>query len=407
MKLNKLMISVAATFLLSIMPGMSQKKIVIDDRAQFLTEPVESALANRLRSDSVELTSVIDNKKRCEYWFATLIRTGSDINLSVIDCNDRVAGKKNLGTVINSAADSEKALLLYFAVSEIIRNPSLTESKGVGYENNQSIPQPSGLQAGNDTIEVVSDPGQHRSRYFFSPSSYNLEKGELYYNTLYFLVHDLQYGISNQFSMGIGTTIVGLPFYITPKFTMPLNKKSAMALGDMLIIGTYGTRFTGNLVYLTYTRGNAFSNFTVGAGFFTLGGQDISNNVNTPVFNFAALGRISDHIYFITENYFSYNKATRTGYYNNYTTGNYSEETFSQSSFIMYNMIGFRFINKTKDVKCWQIGLSFITGAFEDLPDKYEYDYYTDYTWYTDAPSSDIFWPIPMIAYARKFSTKY
>ena len=67
MKLNKLIISVAATFLLSIMPGMSQKKIVIDDRAQFLTEPVESALANRLRSDSVELTSVIDNKRKSQH----------------------------------------------------------------------------------------------------------------------------------------------------------------------------------------------------------------------------------------------------------------------------------------------------------------------------------------------------
>jgi hypothetical protein len=405
---KKVLFSVAITLMLSLMPVLAQKKIAVDDRIQVLTEPVEAALGNRLRNDSIELTSVIDNKKRCDYWFATLNKYGNDLFLSVVDCNDKVAGTKDLGSVIFSATDSEKALLLYFAISDIIRNPYLTVSNNAGAEKNQPLPQPSGLQSGPDTIEVANDPGQHKSRYFFSPSAYNLEKGELYYNTLYFLVHDLQYGITDQFSMGMGTTIIGFPFYVTPKFTMPLNQKSAMALGDMLIVGTYGTRFTGNLLYLTYTRGNAYSNFTVGAGFLTVGGQDITNNVNTPVFNFAALGRISDHIYFITENYFSYNNATRTGYYNNYTTGNYSEETFSQSSFIMYNMIGFRFINKVKDVKCWQIGLSFITGVFEDLPAKYDYnDYYSESTWYTDAPSSNIFWPIPMIAYARKFTTKY
>ncbi|MBI5010173.1 MAG: hypothetical protein HZB98_11125, partial [Bacteroidia bacterium] len=57
---KRLLISMAATFLLSIVPGLSQNKIVIDDKIRFLTDPVESFLYNRLKNDSIELTSVID-----------------------------------------------------------------------------------------------------------------------------------------------------------------------------------------------------------------------------------------------------------------------------------------------------------------------------------------------------------
>jgi len=402
MKLNKLIISVAATFLLSIMPVMSQKKIVIDDRAQFLTEPVESALANRLRSDSVELTSVIDNKKRCEYWFATLTRKGSDIYLSVLDCNDKVAGTRNLGTIINSAADSEKALLIYFAVSEITKNPNAGIEEPPGTIT-QSLPPAEALNPQQVIPLQTNDPGQHKSRYFFAPSSYTLNKGELYYNTLYFLIHDVQYGISDQFSIGMGTTIIGFPFYVTPKFTMPVNEKSALSLGDILIIGTYNVRFTGNLTYLTYTRGNANNNFTVGGGLLLVGGRDISDEIAAPVFNFSALVRISDHIYFITESYASFFNKMQTAYYNDYNTGVYYEEEFSQDMFLMYNLLGFRFTNKRNDVRCWQIGLSFITAAASEIPAKYQNPNY----WWTEAPAGSSFFPIPVIGYARKFSTKY
>ena len=406
------MFFLTVSFLVSaVRPGFAQKYVVIDDRAQFLSESVESSLGVRLKDDSLELTSVIDSKKRCEYWFATMYKTGSELYLSIIDCNDRIAGKKNLGTVIFSASDSEKTLLLYFAVSEIIKNPYRLIEQAPSSQNIQSLPSPGGLVIGGETIISESDPGQHRSRYFFSPSSFNLEKGELYYNTMYFLVHDVQYGLSDQFSMGMGTTVIGFPFYVTPKFTMPINKKSALALGDMLVMGTYATRFTGNLLYLTYTRGDVYKNFTIGAGFLTFGGKDISNEVNAPVLNFAVLSRISDHIYFVTENYFSLTNPQRTGYHyiTDINTGyqTYYEEYFNQKSFYMYNLIGFRFLNKNKDVKCWQIGLSFIVGIFEELPAVYKPVYNYENYWYTEAPGSNRFFPIPVIAYSRKFSTKY
>lgn len=386
---NRSLITGILIFLTSAL--YSQKFVTINDRSAVISEAVESNISARLRADSLELTSLIDNRKRCDYWFTVLSKEGNELQLSMTDCNDRLAGTKNLGSVIFSASDQEKALLIYYAIAEIIKNPfrqaaGQTEKSPV---NSEPLPP--------------ADPGQHKSRYFFAPSAYNLEKGELYYNTLYFFLHDVQYGITDRFSMGMGTTIVGFPFYLTPKITFPIDGKSALALGDMLMIGTYGSRFTGNLIYLTYSRGNNFSHFTFGGGYLVFTGRDIDNRLNSPVINFSALGRISDHIYFITENYISYSKPQQTAYYYDYNTGYSTQESYSQSSFFMYNLIGFRFINKVKDVKCWQVGLSFITSAFGKIP-----DYYTNSNfWQIDNPPSRSLLPIPVIGYARKFGTRY
>ena len=390
--MRKCIVTTLAGFILVSMNSvLSQDKLVINDRAQFLSESVESMLHDRLLTDSVELTSLIDNRKRCDYWFAALLRTGNDLQLSVLDCNDKQVGSKNLGSKILTADDSEKALLLHFAISEIVKNP---------YGNVVAITPSSVSQ---EAVLPESDPGQHRSRYLFAPSSLNLEKGELYYNTLYFLVHDVQYGISDKFSLGMGTTIIGFPFYLTPKLTLPVNEKSAFALGDMLIIGTWGASFTGNLIYATYTRGNTFNNFTVGGGYLVVGGKDISDKINAPVFNFSALAKVSSHIYFITETYASYLKVNQTGYYYDNNTGMSYEQDFDQENFLMYSFFGFRFINKNIDVKCWQVGLSFVIAAFGDIPSQYQNsDYYS-----TDANTVSRVIPIPMIGYARKFSTRY
>jgi hypothetical protein len=382
---------IAGMILMSAYSVTGQSKIVINDRAQFLTESIELMLSNRLHSDSVELTSLIDNRKRCEYWFAALLKTGNELHLSILDCNDKEAGSKNLGSRILTAADSEKALLLHFAIAEIVKNPYSYVAEAAP----SAAPQEAGL--------AISDPGQHRSRYIFAPSSHNLEKGELYYNTLYFLLHDVQYGMSDQFSLGMGTTIAGFPFYVTPKLTLPVNERSAFALGDMLIIGTWGSRFTGNLFYMTYTRGDVHHNFTVGGGYLAFGGRDINNTVQAPVFNFSSLLRISSHIYFITENYASFYDMGRTSWSYNPVTETGSEEKFNQNMFVMYNMLGFRFINKTRDVTCWQVGLSFITVVNGDIPSQYVNSYYYS----TNAGIGTDFFPVPVIGYARKFSTRY
>ncbi len=388
MRLSHLALTLA---LLLSAPLSAQKLLSFDDRAAFLNDSAEANLATRLGNDSLSLTRMIDNRKRCDYWFARLSKTGNDLQLIITDCIDKTAGSKNLGSVIFSATDQEKALLLYYAITEIIRNPY----KDVPV----TIP---GTPLQQETLPPI-DPGQHRSRYFFAPSSYNLEKGELYYNTLYFFLHDVQYGISKDFSLGMGTSIIGFPFYLTPKVSFPVNEKSSIALGDMLMIGTYGSKFTGNLLYITYTRGNRTSHFTAGGGYLAFGGRETNNDFHAPVLNISALGRISDHIYFITENYISFSKQRKTAWNYDYSTGYSTEGSFDLNATFIYNLIGFRFINKSKDVRCWQIGLSFISMIYGEVPSPYN----NHNAWSIDgATGSDVF-PIPVIGYARKFSTRY
>jgi hypothetical protein len=378
--------------LVAASPVVAQNKLAITDKAQFLTGDIETILRNRLAADSIELTSMIDTKRLCDYYFATLLNEDNELITSVLNCKDKSLGTRNLGSKIFTATDSEKALLLYFALSEILRNPN----KNTGEKVTEPARTVSPVKAEEEL--PYTDPGQHRTRYFFAPSSYNLKKGELYYNTLYFLLHDVQYGISDKFSMGMGTTIGGFPFYLTPKFTIPVNDKSSFAIGDLLMIGTYGTKFTGNLLYTTYTRGGTYNNFTLGLGYLHTGVGDVTNATNNPVLNFSALLQVSDHIYFITENYSSQVKTKQSAYNEN----TYENENFEQKMFFIYGSAGFRLINKTKDVKSWQFGLSYIFSSFGAIPQKYNSSY-----WYTDAYKKSRFIAFPVIGYARKFSTRF
>lgn len=395
MKKNILII-LAAMILTAASSVNAQKKLAITDKAQFLTGDIETIIRDRLASDAIELTSMIDTRRRCDYLFATLLKEDTELKLSVLDCNDKVAGSKNLGSKILTAADSEKALLLYFALSEVFKEP---------YKN-VAEPKPSPdkkvTSVSSEADKPAADPGHHRSRYFFAPSAYNLEKGELYYNSLYFLVHDVQYGITDQFSMGMGTTVFGIPFYVTPKITIPVNEKSSFAIGDLLGIGTWGTKITGNLLYVTHTYGGSYNNFSVGGGYLYLGGADILNKTNSAVFNLSGLVQFSSHIYFISENYISKIKSTETATYHDMNYQNYRDEEFSQNVFFIYGLTGFRFINRTKDLKSWQVGLSYIYTSGDEVPALYK-----SFGWYTDARSGGRFIAFPVIGYARKFSTRY
>jgi hypothetical protein len=343
---------------------------------------------------------MIDTRNRCDYWFGTLSKVGNELILSVLDCNDKSIGTKNLGSRIFTATDSEKALLLYFNLTEIIKNPNKEtgEAVPVTTQNAPSVAQQNELP--------VPDPGQHRTRYFFAPSAYNLEKGELYYNSLYFLIHDIQYGISDKFSIGMGTTIIGFPFYLTPKITFPVNDKSTFAIGDLLMIGTWGTKFTGNLFYGTYTRGGTYNNFSLGGGYLFTSNGDITFETDAAVFNFSALLQFSDHVYFITENYASSIKTKQIASYNYYNPTTYEylyyDEEFKLNMFFIYGLSGFRFINKTKDVKSWQVGLSYVFRSFQDVPAIYQGVY-----WHTDIEKKNRLIAFPVIGYARKFSSRY
>jgi len=63
----------------------------------------------------------------------------------------------------------------------------------------------------------------HDSRYFFSPSAFALEQGEGYSMNAYWMYWAFQYGITDNFSLGAGTSFLGLTSSLSAKYTVPSN----------------------------------------------------------------------------------------------------------------------------------------------------------------------------------------
>lgn len=111
-------------------------------------------------------------------------------------------------------------------------------------------------------------PNPHPSRYFYSPTALPMKKDEIYIQSIYFLTAQLQYGVTDNLSLGIATTLAGIPMFISGKYSYKIKDKHHVAIGGQI----------GNLTYVEpntylgigfgcYTYGNAESNITVAAGY--------------------------------------------------------------------------------------------------------------------------------------------
>ncbi|MBH83788.1 MAG: hypothetical protein CMP70_03850 [Flavobacteriales bacterium] len=123
----------------------------------------------------------------------------------------------------------------------------------------------------------------HDTRYFFSPSAFGLEKGEGYYSHSYFFLWQTQYGISEDISIGFGTSFIGFPTSLNIKCSKKLQKNLNTAFGYFWVGDLFN--FIGddkksliNLPYLVITSGNIENNLTIGFGYNL---QDMSSNNNT------------------------------------------------------------------------------------------------------------------------------
>lgn len=176
----------------------AQNLIVINDRVGILNPELEQQLEEKLESRGFEYTTMVDYSNRCSYYYGTLLKAGENTAIKIENCEEELIGHKNLGKSFLTGSDEEKAILLSFAISDIIEQPlDLSDPK----DEMDILPEKEARELPPDTIME----NEHTSRYFFSPSAYNLKEGELYYNTLYFFLHDIQYGFSDHFSLGMGT----------------------------------------------------------------------------------------------------------------------------------------------------------------------------------------------------------
>ena len=145
------------------------------------------------------------------------------------------------------------------------------------------------------------------TRYLFSTSAMNLKKGEGYYQNTWIFFNNVNYGVSNNFSIGAGlipTFLFGsgaTPVWLLPKVSLPIsNENLHIAAGGMFggVIGD-GESFGLGLAYGNVTVGNLDNNVTFGIGF----GYGDGEWSDVPLFNFNGMTRLNRTVYLITENY--------------------------------------------------------------------------------------------------------
>ena len=117
-------------------------------------------------------------------------------------------------------------------------------------------------------------PNLHDTRYFFSPTAFGLKRGEGYYSHSYWLLWQTQFGLSENFSIGGGTSVFGIPTTVNGKFNGEISKGVNAALGWFWVGDLFGwadldsdERSLINMPYAVLTFGDKESNITLGAGF--------------------------------------------------------------------------------------------------------------------------------------------
>jgi len=214
----------------------------------------------------------------------------------------------------------------------------------------------------------------HATRYAFSPSAYPVPRGMVYYQTFDFLMHDIQVGVTDNFSMGIG---YGLPLfaYITPKYSFTLGKKTRLAIGDMATSSMFlsaENAIRANIAYSALTLGTPATNITFGAGLLS---HNIGSKANMPIGNIGAMQQISKNIYMVFELW-----GTTGTYTDNYTkstwqrdgAGNIITETNSWGNVsakivneeksitgplnMIFGNLQFRFIGSRVNTSSWSFG---------------------------------------------------
>lgn len=139
-------------------------------------------------------------------------------------------------------------------------------------------------------------PNPNNTRYFFAPSSFNLKKGEAYYQNVYFLMNSANYGVTDHFSVG-GGIIIPLAVYFTPKVNFKITEKFYAGVGVL-----FGLLPDVNAVGITYgltTYGTNEHNITLGAGY----GFFSDEFADRPIITVNGMTRVSRKIALVTENW--------------------------------------------------------------------------------------------------------
>jgi len=144
-------------------------------------------------------------------------------------------------------------------------------------------------------------------RYFFSPNGYGLKKGEGYYQNVLILLNQASVGLTDNFSMGIGTVPLfffgggATPFWITPKVHFPLKRDKINIGAGGLFGSVIGDGGLFGIAYGTLTLGSRDSNLSAGLGYGLIDGEFTTS----PLFNISGMQRLGPKGYLMLESFFA------------------------------------------------------------------------------------------------------
>ncbi len=142
----------------------------------------------------------------------------------------------------------------------------------------------------------------HDTRYFFGPSGISIKRNKGYYQNLMLTSNFINYGVSDNISVGAGfefiSTILGYPvWFITPKISFELSENVNIAGG--IFMAGLASEGTATLGYGVLTLGNSESNLSIGTGYgFLFDGLS-----KYPTIMASGIHRVSNSIAWMSENY--------------------------------------------------------------------------------------------------------
>lgn len=221
-----------------------------------------SEFAHGQETEGDQMLWIIETRDGNEYFGKILKRDGGEIVLET----------ENLG-IINIRMENVRSMKVV--------NPQQVKDGEVWMENPQA------------------------TRYFWAPNGYGLKKGEGYYQNVWVMFNQVSVGVTDNFSVGLGTVPLFLfsgptPVWITPKVSIPIKKdKINVGAGALVgaVVGEESSSF--GLAYGVLTLGSRNKNINIGLGYGFIDGEW----ANSPTITLSAPIRTGKRGYFVTENY--------------------------------------------------------------------------------------------------------
>lgn len=154
----------------------------------------------------------------------------------------------------------------------------------------------------------------HATRYFFGPTGIPIKKRKGYYQNVLVTTNFVNYGITNNISIGGGfefiSTVLRKPiWFLTPKVGFDISKNVHVAGG--VIMAGFASEGSASLGYGVFTLGTSESNLSLGAGYGFFSGEFSKY----PAIMISGTHRIGNNIALLSENYIITNSSNNRVYF--------------------------------------------------------------------------------------------